>query len=236
MNGADREIPGSDGPGAGDPTGGAAPEEPPGSRAARYRARRARRRAPWTATVAGALGVLIVVVVLYLVTSGLLAPASPGGNGSPAGITLTFGPPGLGAISCGSGAQYPTERLPVEALTRPFTTAQFVLEVIELGDGDILPTVTDRPQATLSAACAGAPPSPGGLSWYAVLVGGNGQNLATYTYDQSWAPVPGASFPSTVTNQSSFEFVLGQNLSGRGYGAVLGSVTSALPISGEGTL
>jgi hypothetical protein len=218
------------------PPGSPPPPGPPArpSPSAAYRARRARRRAPWTATLAGILAVIVVALVVYLATSGILSPATPA---PPApGIFVAFGNPTLGSATCGGTTTYPTETLRIASLTRPFTTAQASVEVIELGDGDILPTVTARPETTLSTLCVGAPPPVNSISWYAVLVSPAGQNLATYTYTQSWAPVPGASFPAPLSNNTALTFVASENISGRGYGAVIGGTTQATPISGEGVL
>jgi hypothetical protein len=227
-NAGDRGLP----PGAGGP---AAPNAPT-SRAAAYRARQARQKAPWTATVAGVLAVVVVLLIVYLATSGALTPAPAGASGTTAGISVLFGSPTIGSTSCGGATTYPTEQLPIQALTRPFTTAQASIEIVELGDGDIISTVSARPETTLSALCTGAPPPAGTISWYGVLASAHGQNLATYTYSQSWAPVPGASFPATLTNDSSLIFVMSENIANEGYGTVINGVTAAVPINGEGTL
>jgi hypothetical protein len=217
------------------PVAASSPPAPPaaGSRAEAYRARRARKTAPLTATVAGVLLVLVAVVILYLATSGVLTP-SPGGTGGGPGIYVAFANPILGTTTCGGTATFPTEQLRIGSLTRTFTTAQASVEVVELGDGDILPTVTARPETTLSALCTGAPPM--GITWYAVLVSPAGLNLATYTYSQSWAPVPGASFPATLANDSSLTFVFSENIANQGYGTLMTGSTAATPIDGEGVL
>lgn len=223
------------------PPSGAAPEGPPDaapprpSRAAAYRARQARNRAPWTATIAGVMLVLVVVVVIYIATSGILSPSGPGGPGA-AGISVSLGAPSIGSTTCGGTTSYPTEQFRLSNLTRTFTTSEVGLELIELGDGDIIPSDAARPQATLSSLCTGSPPPTTGIYWYGVLVGANGQNLATYTYSQTWAPVPGASFPATVTNDSSLAIVLSEYLADRGYGTILGGTTAGTPINGEGIL
>jgi hypothetical protein len=204
------------------------------SPSAAYRARRARQKAPWTATVAGVLTLLVAVLVLYIATSGILTPAASSGGPGP-GIGVVFANPVLGNTSCGGSATFPTEQLRIAGLSRPFTTAQASVEVIELGDGDILPTVTARPETSMTALCTGAPPPPG-ISWYAVLVSPYGQNLATYTYSQSWSPVEGASFPASFVNDSSLTFVMSENLANQGYGAVLSGSTAATPITGEAFL
>ncbi len=181
------------------------------------------------------MAVAIVVLGLYVATSGILTPARPTGAPATSGVSVSFAPAILGTTTCGGSTSYPTEQLRIQSLSRPFTTAQVVVEVLELGDGDPLPSVPQRPQATLASLCGGSAAPTSGPDWYAVLVGAGGQNLATYTYSQSWAPVPGASFPSMITNQSSFAFVLGQNLSGQGYGAIVNGLSPGVPIYGEGT-
>lgn len=153
--------------------------------------------------LAGVGVALVVAFVGYLAYQDVLAPALAPAPPSAGPITVLFGTPSTGSIACG-GATVPTERLPWESASRPVTTAQVAFTITEIGDGDSLGGPNTAGVATNQSLCAGNPPR-GPYEWYAVLVAPSGENLATFSLQQGWIGIGGASLPLPISNGSAVE-------------------------------
>jgi hypothetical protein len=208
----------------------------PRSRAGAYRQRRVRKRTPFRLLAAEIVVFLAVVGVIYLATAPKPAtPPSiaPGGGNYPGQVRIALAPPAVANSSCGTAKSYTTEALRVNSTTIPLTTKEITLVVVELGDGDFINSASTPPVVTATDVCVNTPPS-GGLSWYAVLIAPSGANLASFTYSQGWAPVPGAPFPGPVDNGSALCFVFAQSIAGLGYGVYVQGVENGPLVSGLG--
>lgn len=224
-------------PGAIDGSGG---DGRPRSVAGEYRRRRANRRAPWIWTALEVAAFAIVVGIVYLATTPApIATATPPaineGTAPSDEVDLDLAGPAIGNVSCGTAQLYSTERLTVENLTATLYTNEVDLFLVELGDNDVISSVSTTPGIASNSACTG--PAPGGtLGWYAVLISGAGLVLGSYTYSEGWLPVAGAQYPAPIYNGSSLEVVLAQPIAGYGYGLEIGGVEGGPSIQGGAIL
>lgn len=153
--------------------------------------------------LAGVAVAAVVALVGYLAYQDVLAPALAPPPPSSGPITVLFGTPSTGSVSC-AGTAVPTERLPWDSASRPVTTAQVAFTISEIGDGDSLGGPNTAGVATNQSLCAGNPPRAP-YEWYAVLVSPSGQDLATFTLQQGWLGIGGASLPLPISNGSAVE-------------------------------
>lgn len=205
------------------------PARPPELSVAReYRRRRDRQQAPYRMVVAAlvVLG-LLNFAAYYGIHGSILGPS---GNGSltvsgPSGPTdnVTLGTPTIHNTTCGDGRTVQTEWVPwVGAQVAP-TTAQVILEVAELLDGDVDGGPTPAPTVTATSLCPGAPPSVS-PSWYVVLRDPAGANVATFSYATSWVILSHLA-AAEIFNGSALVMVADPPLAGTSFAlCVLGTV------------
>ncbi|MGA8542106.1 MAG: hypothetical protein WB947_00970 [Thermoplasmata archaeon] len=207
-------------------------------RASEFRQRGAHRRFRRLELLAE-IGCVALIVVAFTVVLTAKPPPTPSPGTPPwepapssAPITVRFGTPTVGNVSCGAGGTAYTERIPWLNSSQPVTTASTWVILHELGDGDYIPDPNAVANATPASVCAGAPPSPSAL-WYVVLAAPNGTNLLTYTEPGVWASVTHGSTDLPIAANSSLVVVTDVSIAGTGRGlAVLGYVGTA-SISGN---
>jgi hypothetical protein len=203
---------------------------PPGTfdgRARAFRERETERRSRRRERVGQLVVVAIILLGVYAIVSARPFTPTNGSGQPPPGppIVVKFTTPVLGQVTCGAGGTAYTERLVWTNTTRTVNTGDVALRVYELFDGDVLNDRGIIPNATASNVCAGSPPNPETLAWYAVVSSPNDTVQLTYAFSPGWASVTSGDSNVPIENGTVITLVMGTSLAGRGYGfAVTGFV------------
>jgi hypothetical protein len=196
---------------------------PPGSskgRAAAFRQKEAQRRGErWELILDITVG-MIIVLGIYTVVTAAPYPASryefqvPGMGPT---IDVHFGTPSVSAVTCGAGGVGYAETIPWVGASAVVTTADFIIHVSEVWDGDYIQDPHVVANATPTNVCAGPAPSTT-KAWYVVLAAPNGTNLLTYTVVQQWSSISHGNNSIPVENGSALILLTYASLAGTGRG------------------
>jgi hypothetical protein len=184
------------------------------------------------------LSVAVAVAVLWPAFHPAPGPASgtTGASNGPGASTIyvTLGHPSVSTYSCGDGKGVSLESIPWLRSTARVETGEFVIEVRELADGDVVGGPTAKLNVTSSNLCAGAPPST--YTWYSVIQTPTGTNVASFDYVQGWATVGGAPSSDPVVGNSTINLLIAPGVAGLGYGLFLYGVVNGPNVLGNVTL
>ena len=177
----------------------------------------------------------ILLVALVVTGAGTYAvlgrPDSSSGGGGPTSVSVALGPPVGGHVTCGDGHNMVTERVGWVSSSSPVTTAQFRLEVQEIGDGDVIGADNGPGIVSTTNLCVGSSQSYV-FDWYGVLQSPNGTNEATYTYADGWQGVGSTTIPIAVIDNSTLVVVSVGSFLGLGYALEVLPYGSGAPVNG----
>jgi hypothetical protein len=181
--------------------------------------------------------VAAVVLVLGVYTLATARPSNgvEGGGYSPPGppILVDLSTPVVGTVTCSAGGTAYIEQMNWSSAAAPVTTGAVNLRLYEIWDGDYIPLVSVTANVTSSNLCAGSPPNPEKLGWYAVLKDPSGASVLTYTGAQGWSSIGSQSWDMPVQNGSSLVFVSGIPLHGTGRGFLVVGFFDGSPVKGS---
>jgi hypothetical protein len=161
----------------------------------------------------------------------MLSPGRTGGGGGTATIDVQFGTPTKEALTCGNGDTVSAEKILWKGASAPITTADVILVILELADGDVIGTSQGASDVTSSNDCAGAPPA-GNHAWYAVLTNPSGTNVAVFDYASSWTAVGGEPPSVSIAAGSTLTVVIVPGVAGQGYGIEAVGSEDGPPVQG----